>query len=398
MAYQKVTQTSWFTRIGRSFGGVVTGLILIVLASWLLYWNEGRTVRAGGAIGEAQMLTVQMKDISKVDSSFEGKLVHAMGRADTQDVLRDSTFGVEKQAVKLARKVEYYQWVETSRRETRKKLGGGEETVTTYTYNLKWNSRPVDSSVFEDIRYRNRNTLLARVEDESIVASTVNFGAYTLPPFLKNGIGGARPLPVELSEEKREEIAKLLSDSSKGADFVHGRENTVYLGGNPGNPQVGDVRITYMETPPADISIVARVIGSTFEEFVASNGYTFSRLEMGTVSPETMFEGAKTENTVMAWIIRVVGTVLVITGLSLIFAPLSVVADVIPLLGTIVGAGTGLVAFLLGLAWSLLLIAIAWIRFRPLLAGGLIAAVVAILALLYMKGRGKKGADSPAAV
>ena len=398
MAYQKVTHTSWFTRIGRSFGGVVTGLILIVLASWLLYWNEGRTVKAGGAIGEAQMLTVQMKDISKVDSSFDGKVIHATGRADTQDILQDTTFGVEKQAIKLAQKVEYYQWVETSRSETRKKLGGGEEKVTTYTYNLRWSRRPVDSSVFEDIRYRNRNTVLAEVADEEMVAPTVDFGAYTLPPFLKNGIGGAKPLPVELSEEKKEEIAWISNAANARADFVHSRDNVIFLGRNPGNPQVGDLRISYTEVPPADVSIVAKVIGSTFEQFVASNGYTFSRIDMGTVSPETMFEDAKTANTVIAWVVRVGGTVLVMAGLGMVFAPLSVIADVIPLLGTIVGAGTGLVAFLLGLAWSLLLIAIAWIRFRPLLAGGLIAAVVAILALLYMKGKGKKGADSPAAV
>ncbi|MGI6783049.1 MAG: TMEM43 family protein [Aminivibrio sp.] len=396
MAYQKVTHTSWFSRIGRSFGGVLTGLILIVLASWLLYWNEGRTVKTGGAIGEAQMLTVRMKDISKVDSSFDGKLVHASGRAETEKILQDLSFGVEKQAIKLARKVEYYQWVESSRSETRKKLGGGEETVTTYTYDLKWSNRPVDSSVFEDPLYRNRNTVLTTVEDDSIVASEVTFGAYTLPSFLVNGIGGARALPVELSAEKKEEIAKLLGEG-KGADFVHSRDNTIYLGGNPNSPRVGDLRVSFTETPPADISIVARVIGSTFEQFVASNGYTFSRIDMGTVSPETMFEDAKTANTVMAWALRAVGTILVIAGLSLVFAPLSVIADFIPLLGTIVGAGTGLVAFLLGLAWSLLLIAIAWIRFRPLLAGGLIAAVVAILALLYMKGRGKKAAGGSAA-
>lgn len=396
MAYQKVTHTSWFSRIGRSFGGVLTGLILIVLASWLLYWNEGRTVKTGGAIGEAQMLTVRMKDISKVDSSFDGKLVHASGRAETEKILQDPSFGVEKQAIKLSRKVEYYQWVESSRSETRKKLGGGEETVTTYTYDLKWSNRPVDSSVFEDPLYRNRNTVLTTVEDDSIVASEVTFGAYTLPSFLVNGIGGARALPVELSAEKKEEIAKLLGEG-KGADFVHSRDNTIYLGGNPNSPRVGDLRVSFTETPPADISIVARVIGSTFEQFVASNGYTFSRIDMGTVSPETMFEDAKTANTVMAWALRAVGTILVIAGLSLVFAPLSVIADFIPLLGTIVGAGTGLVAFLLGLAWSLLLIAIAWIRFRPLLAGGLIAAVVAILALLYMKGRGKKAAGGSAA-
>ncbi len=71
----------------------------------------------------------------------------------------------------------------------------------------------------------------------------------------------------------------------------------------------------------------------------------------------------------------------------MVFRILSVIADVIPILGTIVGAGTGFVAFVLGLAWSLVVIAVAWVRFRPLLAGGLIAVAVALLAMSYFKGK-----------
>ena len=424
MAYQEVTHEGWFSRLGKSFGGIVTGIILIAAATFLLYWNEGRTVKTGGAIGEAQMNTVQMKDISKVAPSFDGKLVHATGRADTKDMLRDPVFGVGKVAVKLDRNVEYYQWRESSRTEKRTKVGGGEETVTTYTYQKVWTGSPIDSNNFKDPDYIGINEVLAGFQDEQWVAPTVSFGAYMLPGFLKNGIGGAQPLQVELTDQQKQEIAKTISVSRRylrmpgavapgalgeaadaaaqaisGAVFddnkreirreayVHAQSNVVYIGADPNSPHVGDVRVTFTETPPADVSIVAKIVGSTFDQFTASNGYKFSRLDMGTVNPETMFQDAKTENTVMAWILRVVGIILVMAGIRMVLAPLSVLADVIPILGTIVGAGTGIVAFLLGLAWSLLVIAIAWIRFRPLLAGGLIAAVVGLLALLYIKGR-----------
>jgi len=425
MASQEVTHTGWFSRIGKSFGGMVTGLVLIVAATGLLYWNEGRTVKTGGAIGEAQMQTVQMGDISKVDPSFNGKVIYATGRADTKDMLQDPVFGVGKIAVKLDRDVEYYQWRENSRSEKRKKLGGGEETVTTYTYEKVWTSSPIDSNSFKDPDYIGINEVLARIQDEQWVAPTVSFGAYTLPGFLKNGISGAQPLQVVLQDQNRQEIAKLISLSRRYlrqpgavrpgaigvvadtvarsvsgavlgendvdvATYVHSQGNVVYIGADANSPHVGDVRVTFTQTPPADVSIVAKVVGSTFDQFTASNGYTFSRLNMGTVSAETMFEGAKTENTVMAWILRVVGTFLVIAGLRMILAPLSVLADVVPLFGTIVGAGTGIVAFLLGLSWSLVVVAIAWIRFRPLLAGGLLAVVAALLALLYKRSRASK--------
>ena len=130
--------------------------------------------------------------------------------------------------------------------------------------------------------------------------------------------------------------------------------------------------MTFTQTPPADVSIIAQVAGNTFEKFTASNGYTFSRLNMGTVGMEKMFAGAESDNATTAWILRVVGTIVVIVGLGAIFRPLSVIADVIPILGSIVGAGTGFVVFLLGLAWLLLVIAVAWIRFRPVLAASLL--------------------------
>ena len=80
----------------------------------------------------------------------------------------------------------------------------------------------------------------------------------------------------------------------------------------------------------------------------------------------------------------------------MIFAPLKTLADVIPLLGSIVGAGTGLVAGLLGSAWSLVIIAIAWIRFRPVLGFCLLGAALALVILLFIKGRMKKANSASA--
>ena len=125
---------------------------------------------------------------------------------------------------------------------------------------------------------------------------------------------------------------------------------------------------------------------NTFENFRASNGYTFSRLEMGKVSIAEMFDDARKENTFMAWVFRIIGAVLIIFGLDIVFTPLSVVFDVIPILGDIVGAGAGLFAFILGLAWSLIVIAVAWLRYRPLIEGGMIAVALALIFLLRAKG------------
>ena len=385
MAYTETTTKSWFQRISESFAGIATGFVLIAVATWLLWWNEGRTFKTAGAIGEAELVTQDVPDISRVDPALEGKVIHATGRAVTDEVLHDSVFGVSINAISLKRKAEYYQWREDSRKESRKKLGGGEETVTTYTYSREWVSHPIESTNFHDPDYRNRNTTLANVEPSTTWASTVTFGAYTLPDFLKHSIGGAQPMTLQSVDVRS--VAGLLNTERKASEMVHVSGSTVYLGKNPAYPQIGDVRVTFEQTPPADVSIIAQVIRNTFEPFTASNGYTFSRLTMGTAGMAKMFEGARSDNAVMAWVLRVIGILLAVGGLRMVFRILSVIADVIPILGTIVGAGTGFVAFVLGLAWSLVVIAVAWVRFRPLLAGGLIAVAVALLAMSYFKGK-----------
>ncbi len=420
MAYTETTYRSWGSRMGGAFKGILTGLVMIALGTILLYWNEGRTVKTGGAINEARSVAVGAGDISKPDPALEGKVVYATGRADTQDVLEDPIFGAQAKAINIARKVEYYQWIEHSKQEKRKKLGGGEETVTTYTYTREWVDSPVDSNSFRDPQYQMRNKVLAQYKDETLYAPRVTFGAYKLPDFLKRAIGGAVPLDIQPDDEKKKELFEGLATGLEpekapiAADaasldtvspdtagvpgtgprdrYVHAQGNVLYLGKNPGSPQIGDVRVTFTQVPPADVSIIAQITGDTFEEFTASNGYTFSRLNMGTASMEKMFAGAESENTAMGWILRVVGTLVVVAGLGAVLRPLSVIADVIPIVGTIVGAGTGIVAFLLGAAWSLLVIAVAWIRFRPLLAGSLLGAAVVLMGLLYMKGRKNRAA------
>lgn len=399
-SYTEVTSTNWFSRLGNSFKGIGTGILLIVAATVLLWWNEGRTVRTGDAIAEAQMVTEPIPGIDKIDSAFEGKMVYATGRAVTKDELTDPVFGVKVNAIKLRRKVEYYQWVEHRRSEKRQKLGGGEETVTTYTYSREWVNHPVDSQTFKQMMGHENKT---RIQTEAVdwLAPNVTFGAYRFPAFLTRSIGGEKPLDIFLTDTQRAELQKAFFapnaslDASQvvgqqGASMIHTQTNTIYVGREPGSPSIGDVRVTFFETPAAEVSILAKVNGDTFVPFRASNGNTFSRLSMGVQDMNSMFDAAKSGNATMAWILRGLGVVLCIAGFGMIFAPLKVLADVIPLLGSIVGAGTGLVAGLLGSAWSLVIIAIAWIRFRPVLGFCLLGAALTLVILLFIKGRMKK--------
>ena len=63
-------------------------------------------------------------------------------------------------------------------------------------------------------------------------------------------------------------------------------------------------------------------------------------------------------------------------------------ADVIPILGNIVGAGTGIIAFLLAACLSLVTIAIAWVFYRPVLGISLLIVAAVLIVLVVKKLRG----------
>jgi hypothetical protein len=101
----------------------------------------------------------------------------------------------------------------------------------------------------------------------------------------------------------------------------------------------------------------------------------------GNVPAQQMFEDAIATNTLVTWLMRLGGFILLWIGFGLLFAPLSVLADIVPIFGSLVGAATGLIAFLLALAVALTVIALAWLFFRPLL--GLTLLVLAIAAAVF---------------
>ncbi|MCL2790093.1 MAG: TMEM43 family protein [Desulfobulbus sp.] len=364
------------------------------------------------ALTEARAVTQELGDITQLDTAKNGQLVHAAGAVETKDMLSDPVFGLSINAIRLERSVEFYQWVEDSKSEKKKKLGGGEETVTTYTYAAKWTAHPVDSSGFKDPKARteNRNVVLAAMENFKVQAANVSFGAYRLPDFMVNSIGGGAPVAVALPEATKTALNKQMTLAAQqakaalpqvqrpeGVDLVSVSGDTVFLGASPGMPQIGDVRVSFKETKPGVASILAQVNGNTFEQYHARNGKTVGMLSMGTHSLENMYGDAQSANATMTWILRLVGLLLVVFGLKMIVAPLEVLASFIPLLGSIVGAGTGLVSALLGFSWSLVVVSIAWLRFRPVVGIVMLVAAGVLIGLLHGRGRARKAAIAQAA-
>ncbi len=391
-SFTEVSSTSFGERVGNSFKGILLGLLLFVSGTGLLYWNEGRAVRTGDAINEAQMATVTLPSIETIDTSFNGKMVHATGKAVTTDELKDPVTNISANAIALIRKVSYYQWVQSSTTKETKNLDGSVEKTTTYSYEKEWTDKPVSSAHFKKPE-GHQNTLMADLETRTWTAKNVTFGAYTLPDFLIHAVGGAEDFSPVISEASlQKNLFPHYEESAENVPLVHVRQNTLYLGEEPHAPNIGDMRIVYSAKPQGNVSILARVQGNTFDKFLASNGEKFYQLHMGIVGTDSMYQDARDANNTLTWILRGVGMALVIIGLNIFIAPLSTIASIIPLLGDLFGAGAALVASILGIAWSFVIIAVAWMRFRPILGISLLAAALGLLVFLYIRGRNKKKA------
>ena len=455
MAYTETVHQSYGSRLGKSFKGIIGGIALFIAGTFCLFWNEGRTVKQQEANEGAQAVTVELPSIASVDPSFEGKVVHATGTAETKDVLTDGTFGISENAIALKRSVEFYQYVEHKSSQTKENLGGSTDTTYTYTYSPEWSSSAVNSAEFKDPEYKMKNSVLvAGLDDKSLMSENVSFGAYSLPKFMISSIGGtqkivfdaadtaklakiqeslglkavevpaapapaavpaptpapaeaaapaaptdaAAPTPAASAPAAAPTEAAAAQPAALAAQKVHviDEGRTLYLGSNPGAPQIGDMKVSFTKiAPSAEVSLIAQVSGKTFTKYVhAKNGYEFSAFHMGKVAKEAMFQQAEEANSMMCWLLRFIGIIMVISGLSTVLAPLKVLASVIPLLGKVVGAGTGLISCLVGGGWSLLVISIAWLRYRPHIGIPLLIGAIALVGFAVKK---LSGAKAPAA-
>lgn len=379
-----VSYQSWGQRLMKSIGGVLVGLLMFVISFPLLFWNEGRAVTTAKSLEEGQSAVVSVS-VDKVDAANDKKLVHVSGASKTDDKLKDPDFAVEVNAIRLNREVEMYQWVEKKHEREEKLTGGGTRTITTYEYDKEWEDHVVNSSDFHDEGYGNPSGMPYQADSQS--AKTVTLGAFTLSTEQVAKLTDAEDLAVD-------------GAAAKGVEGGKAAQGGIYIGNDPGSPSIGDVRVKWRVVKAGPTSVVGVQAGNTFTPYHASAGDDVLLVKQSAMTAAQMFQAAQDENTMMTWVLRFVGWFFMFVGLLLVFKPISVFGDVIPLFGSMLGAGLGVFSFLLASGLSLLTVAISWLVYRPLLgvlllvvAGG---AIFGLLRLSKKRSAAKKAAGAAA--
>lgn len=377
------TSRSWFARIGDSLRAIVFGLVLFIVAIVLLAWNEGRAVTTARALEEGAA-TVASVSADALQAANEGRLVHIAGMARATGPARDPDLGVSADGLKLQRQVEMFQWKEERRTETVKKLGGGEETVTRYTYSRDWSDKAIDSSRF-NTPGGHANPPMPALASRAFHAPEPRIGAFSLGRGVIDGLTADASAGAPDPASVRQALGARARVQAGG----------VYVG-DPATPRVGDVRVTLRAVPEQELSVIGRQTGAAITPYRASNGREILLSAPGVRSADAMFQQSLEENTLITWLVRLGGMILMFAAVRMALSLLEVLADVIPLLGSVVGAGASLVALTVTLAVAPVVIALAWIAYRPLVAVGVLAAGAAGVFVAMRVGKGRRVAASAA--
>lgn len=365
---QEVTTTSWGRRIINAFWGMLIGLALIIGGIYLVFWNEGHGLHTAQSLQQAQKVLVEVAN-APIDNKNEMHVVYLSGLATTEDILHDKLFNVSEKAIQLNRKVEMYQWKEEEETKTEKQMGGSEQEIKTYSYRQTWSEEPIESANFKE-QAGHQNPSEMPIRSHKQYANNVTIGDFSLPADLISQISGDQN--VDLSKT---DLSTLQNKFGKPARL---EGDQIYIGDNSSIPKIGDLRIAITEVLPQTVSIIAQQSGKTLQPFMADSGQTVSLIEMGKVSPQLMIAHAQSENSLMTWLLRLASLILLIIGFALIMNPIVILADIVPFFGSLVGFGTGFIAFVAGIAvWSIAT-AIAWFAVRPLFAIGLLVVIAII--------------------
>lgn len=370
---QEIITHSWGSRLVQSLWGILFGIGLIIASFVLVFWNEGNGLHTAESLMQAEKLVVAVPN-APIDVKNDQKVVYFTGILSVNELLSDQSLGVSSKAIKLIRHVEMYQWHEQENTRTEKNVGGSQTEIKEYSYSQDWSESIVSSERFKD-RAGHQNPASMKLKSVEQYAKQIKVGDFILPSVLSSQISGETP--VDLSKV---DIEKL---SAQFKQPVHFNDDGLYVGKDPQLPEVGDLKIKLFEILPQLVSVIAQQTQNTLQPYKAPSEHEVALLSMGEKSARAMFQEALDANAMMTWILRLVSFLMMIIGFSLILKPLSVFGDVLPFVGTIIGVGTGLIAFLIGFVLWITATAIAWFIVRPILSVVLVVSAIAVSYAIY---------------
>jgi len=379
---QEVEHQSGCSRFGNSILCALIGAPLLMLISMILLgWNEKRAVCQSRAITAGKAAVVQAGCTSATQGS--GDLVMFSCDLDNSSLPALSPpagtafSGLSHRGPGLATKSEMYQCVESKREEKRQdSAGGGQTTVTTYTYSKAWRSSAVSSALFRaktssDFR-RNCNADNPSWPSQVPVSATKRASSARVGPFTI-GQSFVSQIPLETPVTVQ---AVPAGWTASGSEYTSSRWQVA-------RSDIGRVRVSFKGYNAAAprMTVLGKNSNGQVGPWTAPSswlcsGYTLSGFRTGAVPKDELFEQKKAQNTGLTWFLRFLGFALFWVAFCLCARPLEVVADCIPFVGPCLGDSVAAIATcvscLPACACTMLIAGIVWVAMRPMVGGPLL--------------------------
>lgn len=311
-------------KVARVYGMV--GAALIAGMACLVLWSEYKQKSVDSLIDYARHNIIEVTDLSKVDPTLDGKLIHAVGVTAPTKPIHDDILGIDIDAVKWQRIPQYC--VKT---EARRSQDDAEQNDSVQDSGCEW----ADTHDNKDC---NQPLLEVKRLDEQVKG--IKMGAYTVDNRLYSRLK-LEQYKFKLTNQQRDNIAEMLDfrgdrwselsdytengsilgdlpEHERRLSYVHVSPGRLYLGRSTRNDELGDVIIDFSYFPTGETSVVAQVKGDRLVVF-EKNGASLSALRPGNVPAEEMISSEHKTDSSKVWVIRLVALVLTICGYRAVY-------------------------------------------------------------------------------
>ncbi len=208
---------------------VLAGIGLVAVSSRGLLNYRAAAVRHGG---EVMNLGID----AQPQAGQHGSMARLVGTPKVVEAPRDPEFNLRVNTPVLVRHVEMFQWREV-------RIGDGVH------YELDWVDRLLDASRFKEPA-GHANPASFPISGKQFDASLVQMGGFKLGPVLVHALPGSQrvtPDPGSLPEN-------LVASFSRYQDYL-------VTSATPGDPRLGDVRVSWDEVPLQQVTVIGRLDG-----------------------------------------------------------------------------------------------------------------------------------------
>ena len=347
----------------------LVGLLVIFVGISMVWNNEANILNTDTSLNEAQKEYIEVKN-DKINYSNNDKLIVTSGTLDeTTQTVTDPLFNIKITGNKLKRTVEIYQVDQECDTDS----DGNEHCDIKYV----WSEDLIESNFFSTTE---KNPETKPYESETFYATDLKLGAYTIDQDL------IKQLPAE---EKIYDLNQASALENR-LSIVENTYTTV-----DGEPRVGDIRITYTANKSTIVTAMGVQKENKLDAYIASNGYKVKAIKEGTYTGKELITKLKQENTSSGWTGRLLGFFIITFGFLFLFLFINKIVSWIPGVGRVVGLLSIGISFVAGFAITLFVIALAWLRYKPVVSLLLIVAgIVFILGIIKIKNIIKNKLDS----